>query len=73
LIPIYDPRTTSADGATRTPFPNNQIPTNQISPVSAKIASYYPATNVAGLVRNFNQTATGPRKAIENKYNVKLD
>jgi hypothetical protein len=73
VIPIYDPHTTSADGSTRNPFPNNQIPASLISPISRKIASYYPATNVAGLVRNFNQTATGPRKAIENKYTVKLD
>jgi hypothetical protein len=73
VIPVYDPHSTSADGATRTPFPNNQIPKSEISPIASKIASYYPATNVAGLVRNFNQTATGPRTAIENKENLKFD
>jgi hypothetical protein len=73
LIPIYDPNSTSADGSTRAVFPNNQIPANQISPISRKIESYYPATNAPGLVRNFNQTATGPRTAVEDKYNLKID
>lgn len=74
MIPLYDPYSTSADGSTRTPYPNNQIPGNEISSISKKIASYYPATNVPGaLVRNFNQTATGPRTAVENKENLKLD
>ncbi len=44
-VTIYDPLSTRAGtgGAfTRTPFPGNQIPANQINPVGSKIVSYYP-------------------------------
>jgi hypothetical protein len=52
LVTIYDPLTTTlgADGKTyvRTPFPGNIIPTDRINPVSAKVASFYPAPNLPG-------------------------
>jgi hypothetical protein len=76
LIPIYDPSTTRSDGKggfIRDPFAGNQIPANLISPLSKKIAAYYPAPNAPGLVRNFNSTGTEPRKRIENAYVVKAD
>ncbi len=37
-----------------TPFPNNIIPTNRISPVIAKLQQYYPATNLPGLTSNYS-------------------
>jgi len=43
--PIYDPRTTiqSANGTwSRSPFPGDIIPVNQISPVAVKLLSYNP-------------------------------
>ncbi|HJZ99702.1 MAG TPA: carboxypeptidase-like regulatory domain-containing protein, partial [Candidatus Solibacter sp.] len=52
LVTVYDPLSTTlgADGRTyaRTPFPQNVIPSNRINPVSAKVASFYPAPNLAG-------------------------
>ncbi|HMD69763.1 MAG TPA: carboxypeptidase regulatory-like domain-containing protein [Bryobacteraceae bacterium] len=44
---IYDPASTSIAGGvySRTPFPNNTIPTTRFDPAAAKIAALYPATN----------------------------
>ena len=51
-VTIYDPLSTAlaADGRTytRTPFTGNVIPANRINPVSAKVASFYPAANLPG-------------------------
>src|SRR5215472_10611894 len=49
---IYDP--TSATGtAVRTPFPNNTIPSNRISPISQSLASYLPAPTNGGIQNNY--------------------
>ena len=50
LLPIqlYDPHTTVTDGAgnvTRTPYPNNMIPTSQQDPVAQKLIALYPSPN----------------------------
>ena len=50
-ITIYDPLTTTlgANGSyVRTAFPGNKIPSNRINPIAAKVASFYPAANLAG-------------------------
>lgn len=51
-VVIYDPLTTKLgpDGKTyvRTPFAGNVIPANRINPISAKVASFYPAPNLTG-------------------------
>lgn len=60
-FPIYDPATTVPNPAynsnlpqspsnspvIRTPFPGNQIPSNRIDPVSAKIAAYFDPSNIS--------------------------
>src|SRR5215472_12112972 len=50
LPTIYDPGTAVlANGiVTRTAFPNNQVPTNRISPIAQNFMKYYPAPNQAG-------------------------
>jgi outer membrane receptor protein involved in Fe transport len=51
-ITIYDPATTTLrpDGTyMRTAFPGNRIPSNRISPIAAKVASFYPQPNRAPL------------------------
>ena len=52
LVSIYDPLSTNLgpDGKTyvRTPFPQNVVPSSRINSVSAKVASFYPAANLAG-------------------------
>ena len=44
---IYDPASTAINAGvySRTPFPNNIIPTTRFDPAAAKIAALYPATN----------------------------
>jgi hypothetical protein len=52
---IYDPQT-------KTPFPNNTIPTNRIDPISQKLLNYYDSSNVpgAGLSNNYVQSNGAP-------------
>lgn len=68
---IYDPSTTVASGSgfVRSPFPNNMVPANQINPVAANIAKYYPLPNIGGpsaLVNNF----FNPGSAVNNSDQV---
>lgn len=48
-ITIYDPTSTRNEAGrfVRTPFPNNVIPNNQVNPIAAKAAGFYPAPNRA--------------------------
>ncbi|MGO9232366.1 MAG: carboxypeptidase regulatory-like domain-containing protein [Bryobacteraceae bacterium] len=50
LLPeqLYDPTTTTTNSAgvtSRTPFPNNMIPTSKQDPVAQKLIALYPGTN----------------------------
>jgi len=69
---IYDPATGNADGTGRTPFPNNVIPADRISPIAQKILGFYPqANNGTGLTRNFlrqNNTTVD-----RSNYDVKVN
>lgn len=67
---IYDPTTINPQGV-RSPFPNNRIPSNRINPVGAKLMSYFPATNRAGLINNyFSQNGSTSNR---NNVSVKID
>ena len=71
---IYDPATTQTNGTvdTRTPFPNNIIPRDRISPAAAKILSYVPATTNQNIVNN----STLPNSTTYNNfdtYSIKVD
>ncbi|MES1257707.1 MAG: carboxypeptidase regulatory-like domain-containing protein [Acidobacteriota bacterium] len=62
---IYDPTTTQADGS-RTPFAGNIIPPSRLNAVGKKLASYYPAPNVAGAyygAPNFDATVRAFNRA----------
>jgi hypothetical protein len=87
-FPIYDPQTTVANPAydsskpvgpgnspiIRTQFPGNQIPSNRIDPVAAKIAAYFDAANIStcneaqhlqtGCYNYANNTETDKRQGI---------
>lgn len=53
-VTIFDPQTGLANGFGRTPFLNNVIPSNRISPLGATISSNLPAPNAAlGFGNNF--------------------
>src|SRR3954469_12290491 len=43
---IYDPATGNPDGTGRTPFPNNLIPADRISPIARAILANLPAPNI---------------------------
>ena len=45
---IYDPLTGNPDGTGRTPFPNNVIPADRISPIARRILDNVPMPNIAG-------------------------
>ena len=45
---IYDPLTGDANGNGRTPFPNNQIPENRISPIARALIAQIPMPNIPG-------------------------
>jgi hypothetical protein len=52
LVTIYDPMSTRLDASgkyIRTPFSGNKIPSDRINPVSAKVASFYPAPTNPGV------------------------
>jgi Carboxypeptidase regulatory-like domain len=57
---IYDPATTVAlpgGGFSRTPFPNNTIPTGRIDPVALSLLQRYPLPTSAGTTNNYRRTA----------------
>ncbi len=56
-IIIYNPASTVQNGSTytRSPFAGNIIPSSQISPIAAKIATYWPVPNVAKRRRRSEQ------------------
>jgi Carboxypeptidase regulatory-like domain/TonB dependent receptor len=65
LNTIYDPLT-GANGATKTPFPNNVIPTSRLDPTSQKLLAYYPSAILPGLTNNYVQLNSAP----VNRYGV---
>jgi hypothetical protein len=50
---IYEP-------GTGIPYPNNIIPTNQLSPTSQALLKYYDTPNLPGLVNNYTQYNSSP-------------
>lgn len=70
---IYDPLSTTSTG-TRTPFPNNIIPTSEISPIGLNLASYYPLPNAATPyygAPNYDFTGSYPNRGDQDVF--KLD
>jgi hypothetical protein len=66
---IYDPASTQ--GTTRTPFPNNQIPTSQFSRVSRNLLPLIPDPTRPALLQNFDFVNTD---VIEQKiWSIKAD
>src|SRR5215471_67561 len=52
-VTIYDPSSALLNGSTvtRTAFPGNKIPANQLNPIALKYLQYYPQPVVTGLTR----------------------
>src|SRR5262249_36352257 len=68
---IYDPATGNADGTGRTPFPNNVIPANRISPIALQLQDRLPLPNGDGVSGNYS--ATGPIDLHRNNFDGKLN
>ncbi|MBC8165974.1 MAG: TonB-dependent receptor, partial [Bryobacteraceae bacterium] len=61
VIPIFDPATTTADGA-RTQFPGNIIPANRISSVARNVLPLIPAPDRPGYFNNYLNRTANPIK-----------
>jgi hypothetical protein len=79
-ILLYDPLTTKLDPATgnylRTAFPNNQIPTARIDPVSRNLMKYYPSPNTTPInpysqLNNF--VDSGKAQTNSDSVDIRLD
>src|SRR5437762_2535496 len=68
---IYDPATGNPDGAGRTPFAGNRVPTNRISPITQQYLSFLPPPSIPGLSNNY-QGVNSQNKSIE-QFDVKVD
>jgi hypothetical protein len=68
---IYDPATGNPDGTGRTPFPNNIIPADRISPISQALQSRLPMPNLAGVSGNYS--GTGPINLHRNNFDGKIN
>lgn len=78
LPTVFDPNTLTQSGTayTRTPFPNNQIPMDRLSPAALKIMSYMPMPNIpgAGNVNNYYYAVPAPNNSWtldwKGSYNI---
>ena len=63
---LYDPYSAVVSGTTitRSPIPNNIIPTNELSPVAQAYLKYYPSPNAAGRRTASRTTATARSPTI---------
>ncbi len=70
LNPIYDPLT-GLNGATKTLFPNNVIPTSRLDPISQALLKYYEPANLPGLTRNYVYQGFAPFN--RDSFTVRMD
>jgi hypothetical protein len=71
---VYDPATGDAAGAGRTPFNNNQIPSDRISPIARAILSKIPLPNITNVALGVgNYAVNSYRDKNTNSFDVKLN
>jgi outer membrane receptor protein involved in Fe transport len=72
-VAIFDPATGAP--ASRTQFPNNQIPQSRLSPQALAVLQLVPAPNVAGRENGTidNYVASGSETFDANAFNVRID
>jgi len=71
-VTIYDPLTGNANGTGRTPFPNNIVPGNRISPAAATLTSLLPALTRPTTFFN-NYDAYGATTYTVDRYDWKVN
>ena len=69
---IYDPSSgvSAGTGISRTPFPNNVIPTNRLNPIALKLLQYYPLPDAPGLAngtQNYVTSGTTDSDGYDNE------
>ncbi|HXW04054.1 MAG TPA: carboxypeptidase regulatory-like domain-containing protein [Vicinamibacterales bacterium] len=70
---IYDPATGNPDGTGRTPFPNNQIPADRISPIAQTIMANVPLPNLSGIpLGGTNYEKPYVREKRTNQFDFKV-
>lgn len=69
---IYDPNS-GANGANKTPFTGNIIPSNRIDPISKKFLNYYASANIpgTGLSNNYTQMHSFPNN--RDGFTLRMD
>ncbi len=74
-VVIYDPATTrpnpNGTGFIRNPFPNNQIPSDRIHPLSAKLLSMLPEPRLTDLTGNYPVTRDANR--MRHQIDTRVD
>ncbi len=71
-LTLYDPFSgNAATGTGRTPFANNVIPDNRISPITSKLLQYIPGPNTSGFTNNYNTNV--PFLYDGNTYDGRVD
>jgi len=68
---IFDPLTYSASTRERRQFPGNVIPRERMDSIGARVASFYPAANRPGLLRNYLDNP--PDDLDRDRWDVKID
>jgi hypothetical protein len=71
-VTIFDPATGAANGTGRVAFANNQIPTNRIDPIAAKLIALIPKPNLAGPIQN-NYFASGTYEFNRDNLDFKVN
>ncbi len=61
---VYDP-------TTKTPFPNNTIPTNRLDPISLKFLPYYRSAILPGSTQNYTQLNSSPNN--RDGFTLRMD
>ncbi len=69
---IHDPLALNEEAGTRTPFPNNIIPTDRINPISKQLLQYYlPGSSLAQRPQNL---FANPRDTTDDdQFNIRVD
>ncbi len=70
---IYDPLTGDAEGAGRTAFTNNRLPSDRISPIARAMVGFIPEPNLGGPIGSRNQEIAVVRIKNINAFDVKYD
>ena len=72
-VTIYDPRSGNASGGGRTPFANNRIPDNLISPIAKRILALLPAPNISNALTGINYEYNSTLVRDTDSFDVKVD